>query len=435
MPTKKQSQLSSLVIYRALFQNKLIKRVRDLILQLNKKNDNIPKLQATYYAICSDLIKIGEREQFKGDLWKNYLIRLIATDKNIFSLTCEKNSKRIGKSLYQAAKHDLKILQKLYDFNLTNIGNLLEIKDLSFINNFLPSPTDDIIHTQHKEDFTKLYQIFQSQPTPEKLINSLIEYYNNIGAGQLGLYSGFRWIKDKGLIGINNPDPIKLSDLVGYQSQKEELINNTEAFLAGKKANNIILYGASGTGKSSSIKALLNKYRKNGLRLIEVAKYQMKELPKILSLLKDRGLYFIIFMDDLSFEDFETDYKYMKAIIEGGLEIKPDNVLFYATSNRRHLIKENWSDRDEENSEIHISDAIQEKLSLVERFGISISYESPDQKEYLKIVKKLAEKEKINLPYEELKERAIRWELWHNGRSGRTAQQFINYLIGQISDQ
>ena len=220
--------------------------------------------------------------------------------------------------------------------------------------------------------------------------------------------------------------------LIGYENQKEKLIKNTEAFLKNKPANNVLLYGDSGTGKSSSIKALLNRYATEGLRLIELAKYQMKELPKILEVLKDRGLYFIIFMDDLSFEDFETDYKYMKAIIEGGVEVKPNNVLFYATSNRRHLIKEKWSDRDQESGEIHLSDAIQEKISLASRFGITISYESPQQKGYLRIVKELAKQNNITLPVEELKERAIQWEMWNNGRSGRTAQQFIDYLLGEL---
>jgi hypothetical protein len=201
--------------------------------------------------------------------------------------------------------------------------------------------------------------------------------------------------------------------------------------IKGKAANNVLLFGDSGTGKSSSVKALMNKYADQKLRLIEITKYQMKYLPKILELLKNRGLYFIIFMDDLSFEDFETEYKYLKAVIEGGVEVKPQNVLFYATSNRRNLIKEKWSDRDEESGEIHLSDALQEKFSLVERFGITITYESPNQEEFLNIVEKLAKKHEINIEITELRKQAKQWTMWQNGRSGRTAQQFINHLLAQ----
>ncbi|MTI61405.1 MAG: ATP-binding protein [Firmicutes bacterium] len=273
----------------------------------------------------------------------------------------------------------------------------------------------------------KLRNIFIKESS-QQIIVRLIDYYSSTGTGELGFYKAFRWDESKEtLAGILTPDSIKFDELVGYERQKKRLIKNTEAFLSGRKANNVLLFGDSGTGKSSSIKALLNEYAYRGLRLIEITREQGKYLPQILELLKNRGLYFIIFMDDLSFEDFETDYKYLKAVMEGGIEVKPANVLFYATSNRRHIVKEKWADRQED-GEIHISDAVQEKLSLAERFGMTISYQAPDKKEFLDIVKNLAVKQNISMGDDEIEEKALQWEKRYNGFSGRTAQQFINYL-------
>jgi hypothetical protein len=223
-----------------------------------------------------------------------------------------------------------------------------------------------------------------------------------------------------------------LDDLVGYEEQKKKLIANTEAFVEGRKANNVLLFGDAGTGKSTSIKAILNQYYSRGLRMIEVYKHEFQDLSQVIAEIKNRNYRFIIYMDDLSFEEFEIEYKYLKAVIEGGLETKPDNVLIYATSNRRHLIRETWSDRsDMSQDELHRSDTMQEKLSLVARFGVSIGYYKPSQKEYFNIVITLAKKyPEITLTEEELKAEANKWELSHGGISGRTAEQFITYLLG-----
>ncbi|WP_243832483.1 ATP-binding protein [Orenia marismortui] len=424
------SKLNSLLLYRNILDDQIVKKLSKLISSLNKNNNTDTKtLKNNYYELIADLIKIAEQENFAGDIWKEYLLKLIITDQNIFSLRCEQDAKNIGDSLYQAAIHDLKILQQIYQFKLQNLAQQIELKDLNFINNFLPSKRSKNKETP-ASNFKKIIDAFNNHRATTTLTKSLMEYYQDHGVGTLGLYKAFRW-KDNQLIGIKDPDSISFDNLVGYENQQEKLIHNTEAFLNNKAANNVLLFGDSGTGKSSSVKALLNQYSEVGLRLIELNKDQMKELPKILESLKKRGLHFIIFMDDLSFEDFETEYKYMKAIIEGGVEVKPDNVLFYATSNRRHLIKEKWSDRDQESGEVHLSDAIQEKISLSSRFGLTIFYESPNQKDYLTIVKELAKQNKLTISEEKLKTKALQWEMWHNGRSGRTAQQFINYLLGQ----
>ena len=229
---------------------------------------------------------------------------------------------------------------------------------------------------------------------------------------------------------IINVEHVYLKDLVGYELQKKKLVENTEAFLAGKEANNVLLFGDAGTGKSSSVKAVLNEYYGRGLRMIEVYKHQFKTLSDVLEQIKDRNYKFIIYMDDLSFEDYELEYKYLKAILEGGLGKRPKNVLIYATSNRRHLIREKFSDKRELDDELHNNDTVQEKLSLAARFGVTIYYGSPDKRQFQEIVKSLAERHQLQMPIEQLYEAANQWELSHGGLSGRTAAQFITHMMG-----
>ena len=230
---------------------------------------------------------------------------------------------------------------------------------------------------------------------------------------------------------------MKLEDLVGYQIPKQKLIENTEAFVRGRKANNCLLFGDAGTGKSSSIKGILNKYYDEGLRIIEVYKHQFQDLNDVIAQIKNRNYKFILYMDDLSFEEFEIEYKYLKAVIEGGLEKKPDNILIYATSNRRHLVKEKSTDKLEiaPDDDLHSSDTVQEKLSLVYRFGVRIYFRAPDKKAFQNIVRVLAERNGVHMPEDQLMLEANKWELSHGGLTGRTAQQFIDYLLGKPVDE
>ena len=227
------------------------------------------------------------------------------------------------------------------------------------------------------------------------------------------------------IVPITNIAHVHLDDLVGYENAKKKLIDNTKAFVEGKKANNCLLFGDAGTGKSSSIKAILNQYYDQGLRMIEVYKHQFQDLNDVIAQIKNRNYKFIIYMDDLSFEEFEIEYKYLKAVIEGGLEKKPENVLIYATSNRRHLIRETFKDKQDRDEDMHTNDTVQEKLSLVARFGVTIYFGSPDKKAFQEIVRTLAIKNGISLPEEELLLEANKWELSHGGLSGRTAQQLL----------
>ena len=269
--------------------------------------------------------------------------------------------------------------------------------------------------------------------TPEEFKAILTQFYKEFGVGKFGLHKAFRiehMEEGTEIVPITKIAHVHLDDLVGYEIAKKKLIDNTKAFVEGRKANNCLLFGDAGTGKSSSIKAILNQYYDQGLRMIEVYKHQFQDLNDIIAQIKNRNYKFIIYMDDLSFEEFEIEYKYLKAVIEGGLERKPENVLIYATSNRRHLIKETFKDKADRDEELHTNDTVQEKLSLVARFGVTIYFGKPDKKEFQEIVRKLAQKSGIDMPEDELLLEANKWELSHGGLSGRTAQQFVDYLAG-----
>ena len=271
--------------------------------------------------------------------------------------------------------------------------------------------------------------------TSDHFKRTLTQFYKEFGVGKLGLHKAFRVEhpenSDVEIIPITNIAHVHLDDLVGYEDAKKKLVDNTKAFVEGKKANNCLMFGDAGTGKSSSIKAILNQYYDQGLRMIEVYKHQFQDLNDVIAQIKNRNYKFIIYMDDLSFEEFEIEYKYLKAVIEGGLEKKPKNVLIYATSNRRHLIRETFRDKQDRDEDMHTNDTVQEKLSLVARFGVTIYFGSPDKKAFQEIVRVLAKKNGINMPEEQLLLEANAWELSHGGLSGRTAQQFIDYLAGR----
>ena len=274
----------------------------------------------------------------------------------------------------------------------------------------------------------------EEAPDGDAFYRAVTDFYRDYGVGLFGFNKAFR-IEEKtpsgiDFIAINNMDVVTLDDLVGYELQKKKLLENTEAFVRGNRANNVLLFGDSGTGKSTSIKAIINQYYDRGLRMIEIYKHQFRYLSTLISYIKNRNYKFIIFMDDLSFEDNEMEYKYLKAVIEGGVETRPDNILIYATSNRRHLIKESFQDKEDHTNQddIHHSDTVEEKLSLVNRFGITIGYMKPMPKEYENIVVNLAQRAGLDLDEKTLKQEAMRWEMSHGGLSGRTAQQFINYL-------
>ena len=334
------------------------------------------------------------------------------------------------------AKSDFAVFRRLFGFDFGPIERDLGIDCFSTICNYRAIPKRERTYNRDvSRQVQTLCQALESAKDEEDMFRLLTDYYRQYGYGVFAMNRAFRIQRtDRELefLPISNIDRVKLDDLLGYEKQKEELRRNTEAFLEGKNANNVLLYGDAGTGKSTSVKALINEYYDQGLRMIEIYKHQFRDLSSLMGAIKNRNYRFIIFIDDLSFEENEVEYKFLKAVIEGGVETRPDNVLIYATSNRRHLIRETWNDRTdmEHHGDIHRSDTVEEKLSLASRFGVTINYNAPTPKEFRDIVRFLAEKQDIRMDEDKLLAMANTWEVRHGGFSGRVAQQFIHYIEG-----
>ena len=373
---------------------------------------------------------------FDKNLWHNYLTFILITNENPFSITCEKVGANDG-SVNAFAKNDFQVFMNLFHYDFSKIEAQLGINCFSVISDYKAIVKKELMYNKNvSEKVQVLSEKLAAAKDVDEFFAHVTEFYRAYGVGMFGLNKAFRITgSDNGKVTfhpINNMDKVMLDDLIGYEIQKKKLVENTEAFVQGRKANNALLFGDSGTGKSTSIKAIVNEYYDQGLRMIEIYKHQFKDLSTVIADIKNRNYKFIIYMDDLSFEEFEIEYKFLKAVIEGGVETKPDNILIYATSNRRHLIKETWNDRSDMESAngLHRSDTIEEKLSLVNRFGCQINYSKPSQKEYFNIVVNLAKKNGLTMTEEELCAEANKWELSHGGISGRTAQQFINHCLG-----
>lgn len=387
------------------------------------------------------LIELSASHGFEGNLWHNYLTYLIVNHENAYSIACELRGEVDG-SITTVALHDFEIFKEFFDFDFALLARVLQ---LDILNTFLTyeriEGSNRIFNKRIRDKICDLSVKLRETKSVEEFCAAVSEFYKEFGTGKFGLHKAFRveskdFHLDGGemkakIVPIDNIAHVKLNDLIGYEIAKTKLIANTEAFVNGKEANNCLLYGDAGTGKSSSIKAVVNQYYAKGLRMIELYKHQFQSLNSVIAQIKNRNYKFIIYMDDLSFEDFETDYKYLKAVIEGGLEKKPDNVLIYATSNRRHLVREKFSDKEERKDDLHTSDTVQEKLSLVARFGVTIYFGAPSPEEFREIVTVLAKRRNIQMKEQELLAEANKWELSHGGLSGRTAEQFINYLLGR----
>lgn len=426
---------AKLVIYRNIGEDSILFRLAEICQRFDSGDYVRENLITDIYEQIHRLLEISTRYGFDKNLWHNYLAFLLAMSENPFTLVSEKVGANEG-TVNEFAKGDFRIFKQLFDYDFSRMEEELSINCFDIILHYRAVVKgEQIFNKSVSEKVQELSEKIENAQDEEAMYRIITDFYRDYGVGKFGLNKAFR-ISENEEFGVLSPitttGDMTLDDLVGYESQKQKLIENTEAFVHGRKANNVLLFGDAGTGKSTSIKAILNQYYSQGLRMIEIYKHEFSYLSQVISEIKNRNYRFIIFMDDLSFEEFEIEYKYLKAIIEGGLEIKPENVLIYATSNRRHLIRETWSDRsDMSQDELHRSDTMQEKLSLVARFGVTIGYYRPSQKEYFHIVTELAKQfPEIQLSEEELHLQANQWELSHGGISGRTAQQFIYHLAG-----
>lgn len=427
-------EVAKLIIY-GNHEDTILMKMSDIFKKFDRDEETPDKLIRDIYEQIKRILEVATDYGFDKNLWHNYLTFYLITNENPFSLTCEKVGANDG-SVNEFAKNDFKVFMNLFNYDFRPIEVALGINCFSLISDYKAIVKKELMYNKNVSEKVQALSLkLETAKDENEFFNYVTDFYKAYGVGMFGLNKAFRVIGgDNGVTftPINNMDKVMLDDLIGYEIQKKKLVENTEAFVQGRKANNALLFGDSGTGKSTSIKAIVNEYYDQGLRMIEIYKHQFKDLSNVIASIKNRNYKFIIYMDDLSFEEFEIEYKFLKAVIEGGVETKPDNILIYATSNRRHLIKETWNDRNdlESNNGLHRSDTIEEKLSLVNRFGCQISYSKPSQKEFFDIVIGLARKNNVKMTDEELMAEANKWELSHGGISGRTAQQFINYCLG-----
>ena len=431
-------EISKFIIFRDDTGESILSRLGAIFKDFEANADTPDGLRTRIYAEVRRLLELATKYGFDNNLWHNYLTYLIINDENPFSLTYEKAGKQEG-TVNGFAINDFSVFKALFDFDFSPIEKALDINCFTTLENYRAiAKREQIFNKNVSEKVRALSKQIDAAKNGEEVFLAVADFYKAYGVGKFGLNKAFRIETDElghnmKIKPITNMEPVHLSDLIGYELQKRMLTENTEAFVEGRGANNVLLYGDSGTGKSTSIKAIVNQYYDKGLRMIEIYKHQFVCLSRVISEIKNRNYRFIIYMDDLSFEEQEIEYKYLKAIIEGGVETKPDNVLIYATSNRRHLIKETWNDRSDvtTNGDIHRSETIEEKLSLVNRFGLSIGYFKPSRPEFDSMVLELAARHpEITMAPEEIIAEAHKWEMRNGGISGRTAQQFINHLCG-----
>lgn len=428
------SKVRECILYRHFEQGDILDKMTQLI-DSCASGEQTEQLREMFYRCVNGLVEMAGAYGFAGDLWHCYLTYLLVNHENAFSTACEIVGPVEG-SINQLAMHDFKIFKELFDFDLRTLDEKFQSSCCEILRSYVNiNEGSKMFNKRIRDRICNLSEKLSQAESTKEFMKDMVEFYRDFGVGKLGLHKAFRVAHDADeqvvIEPITNIAHVHLDDLVGYEIAKKKLIDNTEAFVEGRKANNCLLFGDAGTGKSSSIKGILNQYYDQGLRIIEVYKHQFQDLNEIIAQIKNRNYKFIIYMDDLSFEEFEIEYKYLKAVIEGGLERKPDNILIYATSNRRHLIKEEYGDKEGKRADMHTSDTVQEKLSLVYRFGVTIFFGAPSKKEFQNIVCTLAERHNIHMPEEDLLLEANKWELSHGGLNGRTAQQFIDYLLGQ----
>ena len=430
--------ISNLLVYGSLPEDSILWQLADICEKLKDGTVSRDILRTRVFKEVKKLLTVATDYAFDKNLWHNYLTFLLITNDNPFSLVCEKMGAQDG-TVNNFVKHDFETFRQLFDYDFSWIEEALSIDCFTHLTHYKAIQKKELMYNKNvSEKVRTLSEKLENAENTDEFFRHVTDFYRDFGVGMFGLNKAFRINgKEDGSIDflpINNMDTVMLDDLIGYELQKKKLVENTQAFVDGKAANNVLLFGDSGTGKSTSIKAIVNQFYPQGLRMIEIYKHQFKNLSTIIAQVKNRNYKFIIYMDDLSFEEFEIEYKFLKAVIEGGVETKPDNVLIYATSNRRHLIKETLSDRNdmEHGEDMHRSDTMEEKLSLVNRFGLSIFYAKPDKKGFNEMAVKLARRAGITediMTDEEICYEANRFEMRGGGLSGRTAQQFANYLL------
>ncbi|MBD2528558.1 ATP-binding protein [Nostoc flagelliforme FACHB-838] len=417
-----QRQAASLLLYQSVLQGEVGMAFLELLQAIRYTEADA---RGCLQAYGSYFHALAARNQN----WEDYLITQLLFCENPFTkLAQQREFEDLPPALIAAVQHDLQILQNLYECSSASLSE--------WVQGVAHMPISPVVWYKGQELVgveTKFATYLQELDNWGDALEELATYYRQYGSGLFAEYRALRWQAGQ-FIGIRYSDPIKLNALVGYESQRDALLKNTEFLLSGEMALHVLLYGSRGSGKSSLVKSLLNEYSNRNLCLLEVAKSDLKDLPQIVEHLRGVSQKFIIFVDDLSFEEDDDAFKALKVVLEGNLTARPQNVVVYATSNRRHLIREFFVDRPapKDNEEIHAWDTMQEKLSFSDRFGLTLTFEPANQKTYLKIVQHLAAQAEINITQEDLEFQALQWATRHNGRSGRTARQFIDFLKADL---
>ena len=426
-------ETAKLLLYSNLGEDAILTRMADIFRDWESGACDKSALISRIYAQVKRLLDLATVYGFNRNLWQNYLTFVLMTNENSFTLTAERVGASEG-SVNHFARADFAVFKRLFHFDFAPVEADLGIDCFTVLTHYTAIPKKaQMYYRTVSEKVQELSSAIDAAQTTDEVFSLITAHYRDCGVGMFGLNRAFRLDDNGKLVAINNIDRVVLNDLIGYEVQKKALRDNTEAFVQGRSCNNMLLYGDAGTGKSTSVKAILNEYYDQGLRMIEIYKHQFGLLSEVIARVKNRNYRFMIFIDDLSFEEHEVEYKFLKAVIEGGVETRPANVLIVATSNRRHLVKETWKDKSdmEFENDIHRSDTMEEKLSLAARFGCSICYNSPNRQQYHDIVKGIAARlPDTGLTEEQLLLEANKWEIRHGGISGRTAQQFINYIAG-----
>ena len=418
-----QAQAAGLLLYQSILSSDISQAFLTLLQAIEQSETNHFNCLQAY----GDWFQL---QAHYDQSWQDYLISQILRADNPFSQQAQRTPwAQLSPALIQAAQWDLERLQSLYQCDGQSISQW--VQQVASLNQPPIVWQSDTASRNKSAEQTLGTQLRSAQNWAEQ-VQPLALHYHQYGVGLFATADAFRW-QHQQLIPVYHPDPIQLHQLMGYETQRQLLLKNTEALLASYRAQNVLLYGSRGAGKSSLVKALLHEYRDRGLRIIEVAKAELKALPQVLEPLRDVPQKFIIFVDDLSFEEDDEAFKALKVVLEGNLTARPQNVVVYATSNRRHLVREYFEDRPrpKDQDEIQGWDTVQEKLSFSDRFGLTLTFEPINQTNYLKIVHHLATQAHLSLMTEDLEFQALQWATRHNGRSGRTARQFIDFLIAE----
>ncbi|MBQ9517753.1 MAG: ATP-binding protein [Eubacterium sp.] len=393
--------IDSLCVYDAS-DDDIIMSLRDLLYGIG--GENMPKLYSTFFRKLTKYKSLGD-----------YVSEFVLTDDNAFTKAAAAyDADSLSAAIMQGVKSDLKKLEAISKISTD------EVIDGTY------GEVEKVLLTLPKWEVGKAREPLSVNWADQ--IDDLVEYHEINGYGVYATHSAFAWHGGE-LMPITSTDPIELAELKNYERQRSQVLENTEAFLDGLPANNILLYGDRGTGKSSTVHAVLNAYKFRGLRMIEIAKADIGDLTQIRERIAGSPMKFIIFIDDLSFDARDDSFGELKAALEGSLSGRQSNTLIYATSNRRHLIKENHSDRE---NDIHRSDTMQEELSLSDRFGLTITFMNPDKKEYLDITEQIARDRGIDFDTDRLLIEAENWARRRGGRSPRCAKQFVDYVEASI---